>query len=119
MKFLDLFIRLPKPQNVIIDDDMIRKYQATCNHGVDSYNDAIKRIIKSVSLGKKVYEYKDKIIIRYFDINYLLTDMGNHLVLKNIWRNKIQYKIIKVSELKKSVWNRKYGLTPHYNKNSK
>lgn len=41
MKFLDLFFRLPKPQNVIIDDDMIRKYQTTCNHGKDSDEEAI------------------------------------------------------------------------------
>lgn len=77
-----------------------------------------KKLFKAVSLGKKVYAYEDKIIIRYFDINYLLVDMGNHLVLKNIWRNKSQYKIIKVSEAKKEKWNRKYGLISHYNKNN-
>ena len=114
MKFLQLFIRLPEPKNVVIDDTMISKYRATCNHGVDSYMDAHKRITKAISLGKKVYTYGDEIIVRYFDINYLLIDMGNRLVLKNIWRNKYQYKIIKVSKNKKEKWNCKYGLTSHY-----
>lgn len=114
MKLRELFVILPQPKNVVIDATMINKYRSTCNHGIDTYVDAHKRIIKAISLGKKVYTYGDEIIIRYFDINYLLIDMGNRLVLKNIWRNKYQYEIVKVSEEMKNKWNKKYGLKSHY-----
>lgn len=114
MKFIELFIRLPEPKNVIIDDVMIEKYKSLCNHGRDSHSSAFQRIIKGISLGKLVYQYKDKAIYRYFNVNYQCIDMGNRLILENIWRSTNQYKVIKVSEVKKKIWNRKYGLTSHY-----
>ena len=116
MNLKELFVILPKPANVMIDSVMVEKYRSICNHGMDTYSEAFMRITKSISLGELVYRYEDKLIFRYFDMCYECIDMSNRLILRNLWRNKKQHKIIKVSEVKKKKWNRKYGLSSHYEK---
>lgn len=61
------FIRLPEESRVIFNDEMVEKYQSTCNHGKTDYEQSVKHIIKSLSLGKVVGGYENKKYIGYFD----------------------------------------------------
>ena len=113
MKLIDeikmLFIKLPEEKRIVISDDMIHKYQNTCNHGVNDYNEAYLHIKKLLELGKVVGESFGYTYIGYFDIVYAVR--GNVLVdIIRVKHSKARCSYTYIYELVKEKWNRKYGI---------
>lgn len=105
------FCGLPEMANVIVSPLVIEKYRKICNVKF-IYEDRLqsgKRILRNVSLGKEVYWYEGKRIIRYFDVNFEIHDN----VIVNVWRNRKQYEIVMVDERIIEKWNMKYGIVSH------
>ena len=113
MKLIDeikmLFIKLPEEKRIIISDEMIHKYQNTCNHGKDDNRNALLHINKSLSLGKVVGKSFGYVYIGYFDMVYKIK--GNVLVdIIRVKHSKARCSYTYIDELVKEKWNRKYGI---------